>query len=65
MTPARQKLLSLAASDKHGRLIGGDPRTREALISAGYFEIYGYNFGPLFRITDSGRTAISATRTVK
>jgi hypothetical protein len=60
LSPPRFKLLNAADKDKLGRLIGGDPRPRQALIDAGYVEVYGYNYGPLLRITEAGRAAVAA-----
>ena len=56
---AQRRLLFAAAMHKLGRIVGGDPRTRAKLLQLGWSEVDGYDYGPLFRITDAGRSALS------
>lgn len=62
MTAAQRRILTAAAAHKSGRVVGGDPRTREALISRGWIRVDGHHYGPLFSITDGGRRALSLGR---
>lgn len=55
LSTAQRKLLMAANNHKLGRVIGGDPRTRENLADAGLIEVYGHHFGPLYQITESGK----------
>lgn len=57
---AQQKLIDAAAKRADGHIIGGDPRTRQALRDRGWSEVYGRNFGPLERLTDAGRAMATA-----
>ncbi len=54
-TPAQQRLIDAAARREDGRVVGGDPRARQALRARGWAEVYGRNYGPLDRLTTAGR----------
>lgn len=54
-TPAQQRLIDAAAKRDDGHQIGGNQRTRQAMIDRGWIEVYGYNYGPLYRLTSAGR----------
>ena len=59
LTPAQRRILAAAAKHTHGRVVGGDPRTRELLVGRGLIGVDGYLYGPLFKITDAGRQAVA------
>lgn len=58
-TSAQRRLLEAATRHRQGRLIGGDPRTRQVLIDRLWVELDGYHFGPLFKITALGCQAVA------
>jgi hypothetical protein len=57
---AQRRLLEAAARHRQGRLVGGDPRTRQILVDREWVELDGYYFGPLFKITPLGRQAVAS-----
>ncbi len=59
LTAAQRRLLTAAAAHAVGRVVGGDPRTREKLLGLKLIELDGYNYGPLFKITEAGRAAVA------
>lgn len=59
LTPAQRRILEAAARHMFGRVVGGDQRTRELLVGHGFIESDGFLHGPLYKITDAGRQAIT------
>lgn len=65
LTSAQRRILEAAARHTHGRVAGGDPRTRALLSNRGFIEHDGYGHGPLFKITDAGRRAVTNGKPAK
>ena len=65
LTPAQRRVLSAAARHVFGRVVGGSAQMREQLAARGLIEADGYHSGqmfagPLFKITEAGRQAVSS-----
>lgn len=60
LTPAQRRILEGAARHMFGRLVGGDARMREKLVSLDFIEQDGFGtHGLLYKITQTGRFAIT------
>lgn len=59
LTAPQRRTLTKATAHKEGHLVGADPRVVAALLDRGLIEVYGHFFGALYRVTDTGREALS------